>query len=235
MMVCLFFFSSRRRHTRCALVTGVQTCALPIFRGDLHGHDAQVDARCEARRRPVRFEGARYLPRHAGSEGRRNDGRARADRDRQGDGRLPGARRCGVAGRSRRRARCKLRGTPMTDLLGIGASGVRAYQTAISTTSENIANAGTAGYVRRTTTMNEVAAASRGVNGNAPLVASGVVVSGVARESDELRQVAVRGAGADLARSETAVTWLDQIAQARSEDSLVGKGWVSTLKTRVSP
>src|SRR3546814_8681011 len=29
--VCGFFFSSRRRHTRCALVTGVQTCALPIF------------------------------------------------------------------------------------------------------------------------------------------------------------------------------------------------------------
>src|SRR3546814_9751641 len=28
--VILFFFSSRRRHTRCALVTGVQTCALPI-------------------------------------------------------------------------------------------------------------------------------------------------------------------------------------------------------------
>src|SRR3546814_7607013 len=27
----VFFFSSRRRHTRCALVTGVQTCALPIF------------------------------------------------------------------------------------------------------------------------------------------------------------------------------------------------------------
>src|SRR3546814_9188687 len=27
--MCLFF-SSRRRHTRCALVTGVQTCALPI-------------------------------------------------------------------------------------------------------------------------------------------------------------------------------------------------------------
>src|SRR3546814_19317619 len=29
--ICVFFFlSSRRRHTRCALVTGVQTCALPI-------------------------------------------------------------------------------------------------------------------------------------------------------------------------------------------------------------
>src|SRR3546814_16917161 len=31
-LVC-FFFSSRRRHTRCALVTGVQTCALPICQG----------------------------------------------------------------------------------------------------------------------------------------------------------------------------------------------------------
>src|SRR3546814_18678449 len=29
-LVFVFFFSSRRRHTRCALVTGVQTCALPI-------------------------------------------------------------------------------------------------------------------------------------------------------------------------------------------------------------
>src|SRR3546814_6017894 len=30
---CGFFLSSRRRHTRCALVTGVQTCALPISSG----------------------------------------------------------------------------------------------------------------------------------------------------------------------------------------------------------
>src|SRR3546814_11360594 len=32
-LMCFFFFSSRRRHTRCALVTGVQTCALPILKG----------------------------------------------------------------------------------------------------------------------------------------------------------------------------------------------------------
>src|SRR3546814_14165565 len=31
MFIVLFFFSSRRRHTSCALVTGVQTCALPIL------------------------------------------------------------------------------------------------------------------------------------------------------------------------------------------------------------
>src|SRR3546814_3678131 len=34
-VVYFFFFSSRRRHTNCALVTGVQTCALPIWLGRL--------------------------------------------------------------------------------------------------------------------------------------------------------------------------------------------------------
>src|SRR3546814_8909770 len=37
MRVSCFFFSSRRRHTRCALVTGVQTCALPILTFVLFG------------------------------------------------------------------------------------------------------------------------------------------------------------------------------------------------------
>src|SRR3546814_2098562 len=41
----IFFFSSRRRHTRCALVTGVQTCALPIYR-------ALGDRRSRRGRRP---------------------------------------------------------------------------------------------------------------------------------------------------------------------------------------
>src|SRR3546814_9402814 len=39
-MLCFFtyfVFSSRRRHTRCALVTGVQTCALPILPGAAGG------------------------------------------------------------------------------------------------------------------------------------------------------------------------------------------------------
>src|SRR3546814_4630918 len=39
-MLC-FFFSSRRRHTRCALVTGVQTCALPIFTDAIFGENPQ--------------------------------------------------------------------------------------------------------------------------------------------------------------------------------------------------
>src|SRR3546814_7018732 len=36
MLVFFFFFSGRRRHTRCALVTGVQTCALPIWLSHEH-------------------------------------------------------------------------------------------------------------------------------------------------------------------------------------------------------
>src|SRR3546814_3075811 len=44
----VFFFSSRRRHTRCALVTGVQTCALPI---SVVG-DAHLDAAVGQARRP---------------------------------------------------------------------------------------------------------------------------------------------------------------------------------------
>src|SRR3546814_13132703 len=58
------FVSSRRRHTRCALVTGVQTCALPIYRrdflkfvDDFDGITA-IDVRkgIEARRAAVRIE-----------------------------------------------------------------------------------------------------------------------------------------------------------------------------------
>src|SRR3546814_7153253 len=45
-----FFFSSRRRHTRCALVTGVQTCALPISADQFH---AQLGERYEQRRHDI--------------------------------------------------------------------------------------------------------------------------------------------------------------------------------------
>src|SRR3546814_13768499 len=60
-----FFFSSRRRHTRCALVTGVQTCALPIWpeggehqgAGALLGQRHDVGGACEAVRSEERRVG----------------------------------------------------------------------------------------------------------------------------------------------------------------------------------
>src|SRR3546814_7815541 len=41
LLIFVFFFSSRRRHTRCALVTGVQTCALPIYSFSGHQFDLE--------------------------------------------------------------------------------------------------------------------------------------------------------------------------------------------------
>src|SRR3546814_7438347 len=56
MLICdLFYFSSRRRHTRCALVTGVQTCALPIY--PVHVTRASDDPDV-ARQWLAEFEGA---------------------------------------------------------------------------------------------------------------------------------------------------------------------------------
>src|SRR3546814_10354293 len=55
----LFFFSSRRRHTRCALVTVVQTCALPI----LMPHAKRDDRRIEATGNPYEDRGELRGPR----------------------------------------------------------------------------------------------------------------------------------------------------------------------------
>src|SRR3546814_9770133 len=55
-MCCTFVFSSRRRHTRCALVTGVQTCALPILCHRVRVEDGS-DQMVEALDQPAAGEG----------------------------------------------------------------------------------------------------------------------------------------------------------------------------------
>ena len=97
----------------------------------------------------------------------------------------------------------------MSDLLAIGASGVRAYQGALATTSDNIANAGTAGYVRRSPTLREVVS-SGSING---ATHAGVALGLVDRAADAFRSNAVRTSGTELARSETGMVWLDRIEQ----------------------
>ncbi len=105
----------------------------------------------------------------------------------------------------------------MSNLLSIAASGVRAYQTALTTVSENIANAGTTGYARRTAAVSEVA--STGIATNS-LNGLGVSVLGVTRAADLVRSADVRDASADLAKTETAATWMTQIETALTGNQL---------------
>src|SRR3546814_4233292 len=72
-LLWFFFFSSRRRHTRCELVTGVQTCALPIWHAVRHLPRAAAD--------PGVLRGGAQA---AGRQARRGAGRQARDRARVG-------------------------------------------------------------------------------------------------------------------------------------------------------
>lgn len=98
----------------------------------------------------------------------------------------------------------------MSDMLTVGASGLRAYQAALTTTSGNISNAGTPGYARRTTEMVDVGAYN------------GVTVRGTNRVADAMRAADVRTAGADLSRTEGGIAWLERL------ESALGSGQLST-------
>ena len=103
----------------------------------------------------------------------------------------------------------------MSDMLSIAASGLRAYHTALTTTSENIANAGTAGYVRRTSDVREVTA-----TGVTNMNGMGVTAGGIVRQTDVYRAGQVRLATTDLGRSETSATWLERIQGALTGNKL---------------
>src|SRR3546814_9653020 len=86
-----FFFSSRRRHTRCALVTGVQTCALPIHCADSCEYRGNPPA-IHSTRAAIPF-GGRCATGRCGTEDRRS-----ATPERERDRELQ-AQRSGVADR----------------------------------------------------------------------------------------------------------------------------------------
>ena len=108
----------------------------------------------------------------------------------------------------------------MSDLLSIGASGVRAYQSALGTVSDNIANANTPGYTRRATTLAEVTSTSGGITQARAVEQNGVLATGVSRSADAFKAAAVRVAGSDLARTQTAATWLTQVQGALTGNDL---------------
>lgn len=108
----------------------------------------------------------------------------------------------------------------MSDMLSIGASGVRAYQSALTTVSDNIANVGVAGYVRRTTDLSQVVSVGSSLTDTRPIAGSGVTVVGIDRAGDQYQAAAVRSSAADLARTQTGATWLDQVQSALTGNQL---------------
>lgn len=109
----------------------------------------------------------------------------------------------------------------MSDLMSIGVAGVRAYQTALATTSENIANAATPGYSRRTAVISEVAKAGvAGIGQNNILTGYGSRVSSLSRAGDEFRAAEARSSGSDVASTEASVVWIDRIENALTGNQL---------------
>lgn len=101
----------------------------------------------------------------------------------------------------------------MSDLLSIGASGVRAYQTALNVIGENISNASTTGYVRRDAVLQEVTAGAGKypLQINATQINGGVIATGVNRSFDVYRAAEVRTATSDLQRGKAGIPWLQQV------------------------
>ncbi|ODU28524.1 flagellar hook-associated protein FlgK [Sphingopyxis sp. SCN 67-31] len=107
----------------------------------------------------------------------------------------------------------------MSDLLAIGASGLKAYSRALSTIGDNIANAQTPGYARRTLDLTENQAA-----GDMPLYRSaikpgGVQISGVTRSVDAWLIEDSRISSGDAERSATRLDWMNRVEGALSDET----------------
>lgn len=105
----------------------------------------------------------------------------------------------------------------MSDLLSIGSSGVRAYQSALSVIGENIANATTKGYARRDPTLIEqTGGAGRQIYYAANSIGQGVAFTGVLRQWDDFRAAEVRVSTSEAGRTNSTIVWLDRIEKALS-------------------
>ncbi|WP_338467669.1 flagellar hook-associated protein FlgK [Novosphingobium sp. ZN18A2] len=106
-----------------------------------------------------------------------------------------------------------------SDLLSIAASGAKAARAALDVTSQNIANASTEGYVRRSASLEEVAGSgSIGRIGDISL--SGVRVAGITRNADAFRQAEVRRTGSDLSRADAELSGLEDVQSALEQSNL---------------
>lgn len=112
----------------------------------------------------------------------------------------------------------------MSDLLSIGRSGVLAYRNALTTVGENVANAQTEGYSRRTVTLNEVSATGSQPLYRASTSFGGVNTVSVGRAWDAFRAAEARTSAADDGRADARMRWLSTIEGALNDGAAgVGK------------
>ena len=112
----------------------------------------------------------------------------------------------------------------MSDLLAIGRSGIVAYRAALSTVGENVSNAETEGYTRRTVTLKESAvSSSSNYQYRSSAIFGGVNVGSVNRVFDVYRSSYARFASSEAERAGAKATWLD-VAEGALDDSDVGLG-----------
>lgn len=107
----------------------------------------------------------------------------------------------------------------MSDLLGIGYSGLKAYSRALSTIGDNIANAQTPGYARRRLDMMEPVSGSDSAFYRGNINPSGVEIRGVSRSVDAWLIEDSRISGGDAERSATRLGWLDKVEGALSDET----------------
>jgi flagellar hook-associated protein 1 len=107
----------------------------------------------------------------------------------------------------------------VSDLLGIGYSGLKAYSRALSTIGDNIANAQTPGYARRRLDMMEPVSGSDSVFYRGNINPSGVEIRGVSRSVDAWLIEDSRISGGESERSATKLGWLDKVEGALSDET----------------
>lgn len=108
----------------------------------------------------------------------------------------------------------------MSDLLGIGASGVRAYQAALTITGDNVANADNPAYVRRSVKMVTQPSGAGTTYSRDVASGAGVAASAIGRASDALKTNAARVAAGDHARFESRADWLGRLQSTVSSAEL---------------
>ena len=122
----------------------------------------------------------------------------------------------------------------MSDLLSIGASGVRAFQGALTTTSENIANSGVAGYSRRTAAMSEVLTGAD-VSGRLTSFYTSATALAADPASGAQRSVMLENAGSVAAGFAATGSALTQVMADLDQTADSDAATLSTLASRQRP